>query len=73
MANPLVNECLARQSIVAILTKSNRLNDFKTNPQEFIDLYAEAINRSKQLALVDGIKYQRLGDECYYAQKLFET
>ncbi len=64
---------LTRQSIVAILTKSTRLDDFKKNPQEFIDLCAEAINRSKRLALVDGIKYQRLGDECYYAQELFET
>jgi type III restriction enzyme len=25
------------------------------------------------MALVDGIKYQRLGDEQYYAQELFET
>lgn len=64
---------LTRQSIVAILTKSNRLDDFKKNPQEFIDLCAEAINRSKRLALVDGIKYQRLGNEYYYAQELFET
>jgi len=64
---------LTRQSIVAILTKSTRLADFKKNPQEFIDLCGEAINRSKRLALVDGIKYQRLGDECYYAQELFET
>ncbi len=64
---------LTRQSIVAILTKSTRLDDFKKNPQEFIDLCAEAINRSKRLALVDGIKYQRLGDEYYYAQELFEA
>ena len=33
---------------------------------------AEAINRAKRLAIVDGIKYQRLGDEHYYAQELFE-
>ena len=31
-----------------------------------------AIGRAKRLALVDGIKYQRLGDEYYYAQQLFE-
>jgi hypothetical protein len=30
------------------------------------------INCSKRLALVNGIQYQRLGDECYYAQELFE-
>ena len=32
----------------------------------------QAINRCKRLAVVAGIKYQRLGDEHYYAQELFE-
>lgn len=63
---------LTRRSIVRILTDSGRLDDFKRNPQQFIDLAAECINRTKRLALVDGIKYQRLGDEYYYAQELFE-
>lgn len=36
------------------------------------DPAAESINRSKRLALVDGIRYQRIGDEEYYAQELFE-
>ncbi len=62
---------LTRRSIVRILTESLRLDDFKRNPQQFIELAAEVINRSKRLALVDGIKYQRLGDEYYYAQELF--
>ena len=48
------------------------MDDFKRNPQAFIELAAEAINRCKRLAIVDGIKYQRLGDEYYYAQELFE-
>ncbi len=63
---------LTRRSIFRILTGSERLNDFARNPQQFIELAAEAINRAKRLALVDGIKYQRLGDEYYYAQELFE-
>jgi type III restriction enzyme len=64
---------LTRRSIVRILKESERLNDFKRNPQDFIELAAETINRTKRLALVDGIKYQRLGNEHYYAQKLFQT
>lgn len=32
---------------------------------------AQSINRCKRLALVDGIKYQRLGEEAYWAQELF--
>lgn len=63
---------LTRRSLVKILTGCRRLNDFKRNPQEFIDLCSEAINRTKRLALVDGIRYQRIGDDQYYAQELFE-
>ncbi len=63
---------LTRRSIQRILIESDRLDDFKRNPQQFIELAAEAINRCKRMALVDGIKYQRLGDEHYYAQELFE-
>jgi type III restriction enzyme len=63
---------LTRRSIVSILTGSHRLGDFKRNPQQFIELAGEAIKRSKRLAIVDGIKYQRLGDGEYYAQELFE-
>ena len=63
---------LTRRSIQRILRGSRRLDDFKRNPQAFIELTAEAINRCKRLAVVDGIKYQRLGGEQYYAQELFE-
>jgi type III restriction enzyme len=63
---------LTRRSIANILTTSGRLDDFKLNPQQFIELAAESINRTKRLALVDGIRYQRIGDEEYYAQELFQ-
>ena len=63
---------LTRRSIHRILVGSGRLDDFKRNPQQFIELAAQAINRCKQRALVDGIKYQRIGDDAYYAQELFE-
>jgi len=63
---------LTRRSLVRILIDSGRLDDFKRNPQQFIELASESINRTKRLALVDGIKYQRIGDEYYYAQELFE-
>lgn len=62
---------LTRRSIQRILIESRRLDDFKRNPQQFIEQTAEAINRCKRLALVDGIKYHRIGDGQYYAQELF--
>jgi len=64
---------LTRRSIVRILKESGRLDDFKRNPQEFIEIAAECINRTKRLALVDGIKYQRLGDDKFYCQQLFKS
>ena len=63
---------LTRRTITSILTGSGRLDDFKRNPQQFIELAAETINRCKRLALVDGIKYQKLGDQHVYAQELFD-
>lgn len=63
---------LTRSSIVKILTESRRLQDFARNPQQFIDYASEAINRTKRLALVDGIKYSKIGDEHFYAQELFQ-
>ena len=63
---------LTRRSLARILTGSQRLDDFKRNPQQFIEIATESINRTKRLALVDGIRYQRIGDEVHYAQELFE-
>ena len=59
--------------MVKILTECERLDDFKRNPQQFIEQAAEIINRCKRMALVDGIRYQRLGDDAVWAQELFET
>ncbi len=63
---------LTRRSIHRILLGSRRLDDFRRNPQQFIELAAQAINSCKQRALIDGIKYQRIGGEVYYAQELFD-
>ena len=64
---------LTRRSLQRILCGSGRLGDFKRNPQQFIERAAQAISRCKRQALVNGIKYQRLGDEHYYAQELFKN
>ncbi|APH13323.1 DEAD/DEAH box helicase family protein [Clostridium sporogenes] len=64
---------LTRRTIVEILKKSQRLEDFKKNPQKFMDEVASIIKRKMRLMIVDGIKYEKIGDEAYYAQELFET
>ncbi len=63
---------LTRRSIHRILVESGRIGDFKVNPQQFIEETAGTINRRKRAALVDGVKYQRVGDQAFYAQELFE-
>jgi type III restriction enzyme len=63
---------LTRKGLVRILTECGRLNDFKRNPQAFIEIAGDVINRTKRLAIVDGIKYQKIGEDYYYAQELFK-
>jgi type III restriction enzyme len=63
---------LTRRNIVDILIKSGKLESFKNNPQKFIDLSISIIKKTMNLFIIDGITYQKLGDECYYSQELFE-
>lgn len=46
---------LTRRTLTRILIGSERLGDFKRNPQKFIELAADTLNRCKRLVLVDGI------------------
>lgn len=62
---------LTRRSLHRILRESRRLEDFRRNPQHFVEVASQTIKSCKEEALVDGIKYQRIGDEVYYAQELF--
>ncbi|KVN61219.1 type III restriction-modification system endonuclease [Burkholderia stagnalis] len=64
---------LTRRSLATILADSGRLDDFRLNPQQFIALAADAINRCKRLALVSGIAYRKLGDRHVHALESFES
>ena len=64
---------LTRKTIVDILIKSDRLDDFKNNPQKYIDEVSQIIKRTMRQFIVDGIKYQKIGDTYCFAQELFET
>ena len=63
---------LTRRSIVSILTQCNRLHAFKNNPQKFIDEATNIIKLVMRRFIVDGIKYQKIGDEHFYCQELFQ-
>ncbi len=63
---------LTRKSIIKILRKSGRLEAFKMNPQKFIEQAVSIIRNQMRLFIVDGIKYEKIGDDQFYAQELFE-
>ena len=78
---------LTRRTIVEILTGKkqdesgkwvrfddygNRLDLFQKNPQLFMEKTAKIIRSVMESLIVDGIRYQRIGDDEYYCQELFE-
>lgn len=63
---------LTRRAIVEILTKCGKLQQFKNNPQKFIEQAMSMIQRTMRQFVVDGIKYEKIGDDIYYAQEIFE-
>tara|TARA_R110001583_G_scaffold122072_1_gene273334 strand:+ start:19527 stop:22496 length:2970 start_codon:yes stop_codon:yes gene_type:complete len=63
---------LTRRTLVEILTRSGKLEDFKNNPQKFMDEAAAIIKRQMQQTIVDGIKYEKIGDDFFYAQEMFD-
>lgn len=64
---------LKKSSIIDLLLESKRLDEFKINPNEFIQQIVKAINDMKKAIInnANGIKYERIADE-YWSQKLFE-
>lgn len=62
---------LTRKTIIRILTQCDRLEDFKNNPQKFIDEVSVRIKRELNKFASNGIKYEKIGD--YYSFKLFES
>ena len=63
---------LTRSAIHAILSKSERIGDILTNPQLFLDLASQAIKKALYDIMIDGIKYQKIGD-VEYEMTLFEA
>jgi type III restriction enzyme len=63
---------LTRSTIQEILVKSGRISDILVNPQLFLDLASQSIRRTLYSLMIDGIKYQRIGDSDY-EMALFEA
>lgn len=63
---------LTRSTIKAILDKSGRMGDVLINPQLFLDLISQAIKKVLYGIMIDGIKYQKVGNS-EYEMTLFEA
>lgn len=63
---------LKRKTLIDILIQSGRLEDFKKNPQAFMEAVVKIINKEKQSMIIDGIKYEKIGEHEYFSQILFE-
>lgn len=64
---------LTRKTIVRILTDCKKLEDFKKNPQMFMEQSAKIISENVKQMAIDGISYERLGNGEAYSQELFEN
>jgi type III restriction enzyme len=64
---------VTRKTVVEILAGCKRLEDFKNNPQKFIEEVTKIIQREMKLLLRDGVKYYKIGNESYYAMELFQN
>ncbi|OGW54514.1 MAG: DEAD/DEAH box helicase [Nitrospirae bacterium RIFCSPLOWO2_02_42_7] len=63
---------LTRSTILDILKRSGRLHEVLLNPQLFMDNAVSAIKSVLYELMVDGIKYEKIGDK-FYEMTLFEN
>jgi type III restriction enzyme len=62
---------LTRSTIIKILRESGRLNDVLKNPQLFLDMSVKQIKDVLNELMIEGIKYEKIGDTKYYSMELF--
>jgi type III restriction enzyme len=63
---------LTRDTVAKILLQSKRLMDISINPQLFLDSVVKVIKRILNELMVDGIKYEKIGNDVY-EMRLFEA
>ena len=61
---------LTRRTIYEILIKSKRLDDFRINPQQFMDAVVKEIRTVLNYMIIEGIKYEKLEGISYEMSRL---
>ena len=62
---------LTRKTVISILVGCNRLDDFKRNPQKFIEEVVRIIRSELRVFVTNGIKYEKIDD--YYSVETFNS
>ena len=62
---------LTRGTLCEILLRSDRLEEFMINPQAFMSEVSKRLNETLHSMIIEGIKYERIGDQ-EYEMRLFE-
>ena len=62
---------LTRKTVIDILINSKRLEDFKRNPQKYIEEVTKIIRKNLRLMVVDGISYSKFRGGDYYSIEMF--
>ncbi|MEW9078233.1 type III restriction-modification system endonuclease [Terrisporobacter glycolicus] len=62
---------LTRKTVISILVGSKRLEDFKRNPQKFIEEIVRIIRSELRVFVINGIKYEKIDD--YYSVETFNS
>ncbi len=63
---------ITRRTIFEILDESQRLSDFASNPQKFMDLAVKEIKNVLSQLVIEGIKYEKLDKESYEMSRFEE-
>ena len=61
---------LTRHTIVEIIRRSNRANEFKINPQMFITITSQVIQKALRDLMLEGIEYERIAGDYWEMRRL---
>jgi type III restriction enzyme len=63
---------MTRRSLVKILLRSGRLEGFSINPQAFVSMSAECINKAMRAIMLTGIAYEKIAESFWEMRRLEE-
>ncbi|NJC27034.1 restriction endonuclease [Neolewinella antarctica] len=63
---------LTRKTLIDIIKESNTVRLIRRNPQQYVQQIVKIIKDTMAGFIVDGIKYERIGENYYWQQELFK-